>query len=461
MRHEADEVGVPRQFGVVLGKICAPIAPRRPPSLALDDHQTAPPQRDRPRTSAHCARRDHRSVDVDITPFPRLHACVHPAVLPFTACSEHSACVPPSPHDLRVVGQPAHAQPRRDPIRFATFNASLNRSAPAELTRLICKRPRRRPTNDSAQLRRGARDRRDQRPRRAADQRVRHRRRRRHRRPVAMFAALAGYHYFFTAPSNTGVPAGFDLNNNGMVGGATTHRIRRVSRPVRHGRVLEVPDRPDAVRTFQPFLGRTCPAHCCRPTRRLESWYSPDELAVFPLSSKSHWDVPIDVGRQDVSTSSSVIRPHPCSMEPRTATAPATSTRSASGRTTSSRARRGTSTTTRAARWSWSRARRSSLPATRTPTRSTAIRCPGAIQQLLDHPRVNDRSLRAATGAVEATVLQGGANAAHIERPTVRHRRLRRHGTGKPECRLRAALEEPAHPRPRCSGRHRASPAQS
>ncbi|CCH69661.1 hypothetical protein BN10_300002 [Phycicoccus elongatus Lp2] len=28
-----------------------------------------------------------------------------------------------------------------------------------------------------------------------------------------------GTPYFFTAPSNTGIPSGFDLNNNGVVGG--------------------------------------------------------------------------------------------------------------------------------------------------------------------------------------------------------------------------------------------------
>src|SRR5688572_30445858 len=29
-------------------------------------------------------------------------------------------------------------------------------------------------------------------------------------------------------------------------------------------------------------------------------WYSPEELDVFRLSSKSHWDVPIQIGRRTV-----------------------------------------------------------------------------------------------------------------------------------------------------------------
>ena len=42
--------------------------------------------------------------------------------------------------------------------------------------------------------------------------------------------------------------------------------------------------------------GATCPARCCPTIRRhprTADWYSPQELAVLPLSSKSHWDVPV------------------------------------------------------------------------------------------------------------------------------------------------------------------------
>ena len=36
---------------------------------------------------------------------------------------------------------------------------------------------------------------------------------------VRLFAELAGYPYCSRAPSNTGIPSGFDLDNNGTVGG--------------------------------------------------------------------------------------------------------------------------------------------------------------------------------------------------------------------------------------------------
>ena len=52
------------------------------------------------------------------------------------------------------VGQPAHAQQRgREPVRFATFNASLNRNAPGQLTADLQRALDDDPTNDSAQLR--------------------------------------------------------------------------------------------------------------------------------------------------------------------------------------------------------------------------------------------------------------------------------------------------------------------
>ena len=49
--------------------------------------------------------------------------------------------------------------------------------------------------------------------------------------------------------------------------------------------------------------GRTCRARGCRDdpaTAAPRDWYSPEELNVFRLSSKSHWDVPIRIGRKTV-----------------------------------------------------------------------------------------------------------------------------------------------------------------
>ena len=80
-------------------------------------------------------------------------------------------------------------------------------------------------------------------------------------------------------------------------------RLRLLPRPVRHGRLLDVPDRRDDVRTFQIFLWKDMPGALLPddPTTPAPAdWYSPDELAVFRLSSKSHWDLPIQVGKKPV-----------------------------------------------------------------------------------------------------------------------------------------------------------------
>ena len=54
-------------------------------------------------------------------------------------------------------------------------------------------------------------------------------------------------------------------------------------------------------RTFQHFLWKDMPGALLPddPSKPgTADWYSPDELDVFRLSSKSHWDLPIEVGRQ-------------------------------------------------------------------------------------------------------------------------------------------------------------------
>ena len=60
----------------------------------------------------------------------------------------------------------------------------------------------------------------------------------------------------------------------------------------------------DDVRTFQEFLWKDMPGAVLPddPTTAAPAdWYSPAELDVFRLSSKSHWDVPIKLpGRKPV-----------------------------------------------------------------------------------------------------------------------------------------------------------------
>jgi len=124
-------------------------------------------------------------------------------------------------------------------------------------------------------------------------------------------AAPQNYSYQFIAPTNTGVHSGFDLNNNGVV----------VSTPLAPGYgddafgfgeyqgrfgmafLSKFPILTSEVRTFQNFLwkdmpGARLPDNLATPAPA--DWYSPEELAVFRLSSKSHWDIPVEIDGQIV-----------------------------------------------------------------------------------------------------------------------------------------------------------------
>jgi hypothetical protein len=109
-------------------------------------------------------------------------------------------------------------------------------------------------------------------------------------------------HSFFTE-SNTGRPSGFDLNNDGRVEGAQD-ALGFGEFPGQYAMVLlsRFPIDGKRARTFRKFLWRDMP-HARPP----EGWYSPEELALLPLSSKSHWDVPIRIGRQTLH----VLASHP------------------------------------------------------------------------------------------------------------------------------------------------------
>jgi hypothetical protein len=107
------------------------------------------------------------------------------------------------------------------------------------------------------------------------------------------------YPYVFSAPVNSGTPSGLDLDNNGVVGGPHD-ALGLGAFPGQSGMVVlsRFPIVTGEVRTFQHLLwsampGARLPDDPATPDPF--DWYSADELAVLPLSSASHWDVPVDV----------------------------------------------------------------------------------------------------------------------------------------------------------------------
>jgi hypothetical protein len=119
------------------------------------------------------------------------------------------------------------------------------------------------------------------------------------------------YPHVFAAPSNTGIPSGADLNRDGRIDGPEDARgFGRF--PGQYGMLLlsRFPIEARTARTFRNFLWRDMP-NAALPdvaeTAEPNDWYSLQALAVLPLSSKNHWDVPVRVGRASVH----ILASHP------------------------------------------------------------------------------------------------------------------------------------------------------
>src|SRR5262245_2969575 len=126
------------------------------------------------------------------------------------------------------------------------------------------------------------------------------------------------YPYFYIAPSNTGVASGFDLNNNGIAvttpgaPGYGDDALGFGAFPGQFGMVIfsKYPIETEGVRTFQHFLWKDMPGARLpddSATPQPQDWYSPEELAVLPLSSKSHWDIPVNINGETVH----ILAAHP------------------------------------------------------------------------------------------------------------------------------------------------------
>jgi hypothetical protein len=107
------------------------------------------------------------------------------------------------------------------------------------------------------------------------------------------------YPYRYVAPSNTGIPSGLDLNNDGTIGGPDD-AFGFGFFPGQFGMAVYSmhPIVLDDVRTFQTFRWADMPGALLPDdpaTPGPADWFTPEELAQVRLSSKSHWDLPIDV----------------------------------------------------------------------------------------------------------------------------------------------------------------------
>jgi Endonuclease/Exonuclease/phosphatase family len=235
------------------------------------------------------------------------------------------------------------------------------------------------------------------------------------------------YPYVFVAPSNTGIASGFDLNNNGAIVttpgefGYGDDALGFGNFPGQFGMAVfsQHPIDYDAARTFQHFLWRDMPAAMLPDlagTPALADWYSPEELAVLPLSSKSHWDVPVDIGGTTVHFL--VSHPTPPVFD---------GGEDRNGKRNFDEIRFWADfITPGAGGYIYDDAggvgglkpgEKFVIAGDQNSDPLDGDSVEGAIQQLIEHPRVNTTVTPRSDGAVEASALQGGANLLHLGDP--------------------------------------------
>lgn len=202
-------------------------------------------------------------------------------------------------------GQGAHHR-----VRFATFNASLNRTEQGELVSDLSGRGDRQAANVAEIIQRSRPDvllvnefDYDAQGRGAALFQ------RNYLSVPQHGAAPIHYRYRYTAPSNTGIPSGFDLDNDGTTvstpgaDGYGDDALGFGAFPGQYGMVVysKYPIDTRHARTFQKFKWRDMPG-AALPTDPAtgEPWYDTAERNVLRLSSKSHWDLPVRVARRTV-----------------------------------------------------------------------------------------------------------------------------------------------------------------
>lgn len=224
------------------------------------------------------------------------------------------------------------------------------------------------------------------------------------------------YPYRFVAPSNTGIPSGFDLNNDGTIGGPDD-AFGFGFFPGQYGMAVfsMYPIDYENVRTFQYFRWKDMPGALLPTNPDGTAWYSEEELEVFRLSSKSHWDVPIHMNGLTVH----FLTSHPTppvfdGPEDRNGTRNHDEIRFWADYVTPG-----------AASYIYDdQGRRGGIGSglfviagdqNSDPLDGDSI--PGAIQQLLENSQVNFKKTPSSLGAVEQSELQGGINESHLSDP--------------------------------------------
>lgn len=305
-------------------------------------------------------------------------------------------------------------------VRFATFNASLNRTKAGELVQDLS-------TPDNAQAKAVAEIIQRSRPDVLLinefdyDTPAVNLFRKNYLEVSQNGATAIRYPYAYTAPVNTGVPSGYDLDNNGKVeGGNDAYGFGLY--PGQYGMVVysKYPITRREVRTFQRFKwadmpGAMLPDDPATPTDA--DWYSPEEQKAFRLSSKSHWDIPITIEGKKVH----FLVSHPTppvfdGPEDRNGTRNFDEIRFWADYIKGGKKARYIYDD-RGHQGGLKQGTRFVVAGDQNSDPLDGDSVPGAIQNLLDLDQINTRHTPTSEGGPEATELQGGINADHLSDP--------------------------------------------
>ncbi len=221
------------------------------------------------------------------------------------------------------------------------------------------------------------------------------------------------YPYAYIAPSNTGIPSGKDLDNSGGAVGGPNDAFGFGFFPGQFGMVVysKYPIDVDALRTFQLFKWKDMPGNLI-PT----PFYSPDEVDILRLSSKSHWDIPVQIEGKTVHFL--VSHPTPPVFD---------GPEDRNGRRNHDEIRfwadyispgkSGYIYDDEGVHGGLKPGELFVIAGDQNSDPLDGDSIPGSIQQLIEHPLVNTKQTPASAGAIEATALQGGANASHKSDP--------------------------------------------
>jgi hypothetical protein len=230
------------------------------------------------------------------------------------------------------------------------------------------------------------------------------------------------YPYHFIAPSNTGVPSGIDLDRNGEIAGGND-ALGFGLFPGQYGMLVlsRLPIEQPKIRSFRRFLWRDMPNNLIPP-----DWYSPEALAILPLSSKSHWDIPVILPGDHGLLHLLASHPTPPGFD---------GPEDRNGRRNHDEIRLWAdyiSGPSRAGYLVDDAGQRGGLPADALFMIAGDLNAdpadggsrPGAIAQLLNHPRIHSDAAQGSLaprsrGALDAARRQGGANASHQGDPAL------------------------------------------